>query len=306
MAILVGPDGQRLTLAARTLVGRSPGCQLRLDEPRVSGEQAVLSWGRGAWSVRDLGSRNGTTVDGARIEVGVSVDLSVGSQLTFGEEGRPWRLDDAAPPSAQARRLADGAVRTAEDASADGGLLALPDPDRLAVTVYRLPQGTWVIEDAEGQQRVATDLEVVTVDGEPWQLHLPGILPPTVCSVEVGQLAMTFEVSQDEEHVDIVVRDEAGERTIRSRSHHYLLLTLARERLADADRGRPPAEQGWVREESLAEMLHLDQQTVRVQIYRARRQIAEQGWGGASGIIERRPGTGQLRLGVGKLQVCRG
>ena len=303
MAILVGPDGRQVTLVARTLVGRSPGCGLQLDDRRVSGEQAVLSWGAEGWSARDLGSRNGTWVDGVRLEVGVKAPLAQGSQIAFGDERRTWRLDEASSPNAQARRLSDGTVRTAEDEAGDGGLLALPDPDQLDMTIYRLPEGTWVLEDDTGTRRVAHDLETVTVLGEAWQLHLPGTLPPTVCSVEVGQLALEFRVSPDEEHVEIVARGEWGEQSLRARSHHYLLLTLARERLADEQAGRPPSEQGWVREEALADMLRLDRQTIRVQIYRARRQVARHGWAGAAGIVERRPGTGQLRLGVTQVRV---
>ena len=79
------------------------------------------------------------------------------------------------------------------------------------------------------------------------------------------------------------------------------LLTLAPERLADADRGE--AERGWVTEERLAERLRLDRQTVKVQIHRARQELAAYGVPDAAGIVERRAGSGQLRIGVARVNV---
>ena len=48
-------------------IGRRPSCDVRLDFENVSGKHAVLSLVNGLWHVRDLGSTNGTTVNGARL-----------------------------------------------------------------------------------------------------------------------------------------------------------------------------------------------------------------------------------------------
>lgn len=53
------------------LVGRAPRCDLVVDDPTVSRVHASLTWRDGAWLLRDLGSRNGTTVDGWRIDEAV-------------------------------------------------------------------------------------------------------------------------------------------------------------------------------------------------------------------------------------------
>lgn len=48
-------------------VGRRPTCDVRLDFDNVSGRHAVLSLVNGVWRVRDLGSTNGTSVNGSRL-----------------------------------------------------------------------------------------------------------------------------------------------------------------------------------------------------------------------------------------------
>jgi len=49
------------------VVGRSPDCDVVLDEATVSGRHACLEWdGQAAW-LSDLGSSNGTRVNGARL-----------------------------------------------------------------------------------------------------------------------------------------------------------------------------------------------------------------------------------------------
>jgi S1-C subfamily serine protease len=69
-------------------VGRAEGAGLRFDpesDLHVSGRHARLQRRDGEWWVRDLGSRNGTFVDGARIDDWVRV--SPGTSIRFGWEG---------------------------------------------------------------------------------------------------------------------------------------------------------------------------------------------------------------------------
>jgi ABC-type multidrug transport system ATPase subunit/pSer/pThr/pTyr-binding forkhead associated (FHA) protein len=80
------PDAQRLELTAqRVSVGRDPGNDVVLDDPNVSRFHAELRRTPGGAEVRDLGSRNGTRVDGATIQRG---PLRPGSVVGVG----PYRL----------------------------------------------------------------------------------------------------------------------------------------------------------------------------------------------------------------------
>jgi FHA domain/DUF1707 SHOCT-like domain len=48
-------------------IGRSPDCACQLDEPSVSRRHAELRRDGDRWLLRDLGSRNGTRVNGIRV-----------------------------------------------------------------------------------------------------------------------------------------------------------------------------------------------------------------------------------------------
>ena len=50
------------------LIGRTPECTIRIDSAQVSRHHARITVARGQASVEDLGSKNGTHVEGARID----------------------------------------------------------------------------------------------------------------------------------------------------------------------------------------------------------------------------------------------
>lgn len=67
---------------AGILIGRNPECALVLDDDFASGRHARLIQRNGAWQVEDLGSTNGTQLDGHRLTGAQPV--AVGSTLRIG------------------------------------------------------------------------------------------------------------------------------------------------------------------------------------------------------------------------------
>jgi pSer/pThr/pTyr-binding forkhead associated (FHA) protein len=55
------------------VIGRRPVCDIRLEYENISGKHCMLRLINGVWMVRDLGSTNGTTVNGTRIATEQSV-----------------------------------------------------------------------------------------------------------------------------------------------------------------------------------------------------------------------------------------
>ncbi len=80
---LVLPSGQRVALGEHvTTIGRLPSCTVTVDDTNVSREHAKIEPGTSAYIVSDLGSTNGTLVNGARI--GTGHRLNDGDILSFG------------------------------------------------------------------------------------------------------------------------------------------------------------------------------------------------------------------------------
>jgi hypothetical protein len=79
---LVLPDGNRIPLEARVLtVGRQSTCDITISDPNVSRQHAELRpFGEG-YVIVDLGSTNGTKVNGARVAEHHLID---GDELGFG------------------------------------------------------------------------------------------------------------------------------------------------------------------------------------------------------------------------------
>jgi len=82
LRVLEGPD-RGLTLRidgsepARVLVGKSPACGLRLTDAQVSRRHAALEAVERRLRLSDLGSKNGTFVDGERIDSPSQVPMGV-------------------------------------------------------------------------------------------------------------------------------------------------------------------------------------------------------------------------------------
>ena len=299
MAVLRGSDpDQEVMVPDRCLVGRSRGCDLVLAGRDVSGEHAVLQWCATHWELRDLGSRNGTYVGEVRLPVGGRVPLAVGAELKFGRESEAWKLVDASAPRLMAVALADQACVVG-----DGGYLGLPAVEP-TVAVYQAGDA-WVLE-RDGVTTVVADRSVVDAGSGLWRLYLPGAADGTWedgAATVVGQLRLRFVVSRDEEEVELIAW--AGERRIdlQVRAHHYPLLVLARRRLADAQAGAVAAEQGWLRQDELRTMLRMSEDHLGIWIHRARTQLGKAGIADAAALVERRPGTRMLRIGVAGLEV---
>lgn len=299
------PTGRRATLAVRSLVGRVDGCAVRLVSRRASGEHAVLFWNGSRWSVRDLGSTNGTRASGRRLSQGERAHLEAGAELVFGDDTERWTLEEAGPPAASARSEATGEVRAAED-----GLLALPGAADPRVTLFEDRDGRWRIE-IDGIARLAADQERVDAGGI-WTLRVPplahgGAVPTTASAAAgaklVGATGLRFKVSRDEEHIALSLVHGGRQTPLAARAHHEMLLALARERLRDRDAGVPAAEQGWVYVDDLLTMLRLDLHHLNVNVFRARQQLARAGVLDVGALVERRPATRQIRLGTDEIEI---
>jgi hypothetical protein len=80
--------------ADRISIGRARNCDLVLRDPSVSKLHAHLREGGGLLQVVDLGSQNGTKVNGADLSAHTPQPVKIGDQLIFGRVS--GKLHDAA------------------------------------------------------------------------------------------------------------------------------------------------------------------------------------------------------------------
>jgi hypothetical protein len=289
--------GQRVVLRANHVFGRHGArCDTYLQDQEVSRIHALVRWSGGRWYVVDQ-SRNGSFLDGQRLLVGQGVMLAAGQKLRFGsEESTLWRVAEVAPPASS--------LVPADDFLPPIVLARhnlLPTPAEPELCLYEVEDGQWVLDDDQ-TSRPLHDGDTVQLGGRSYRLQLPGESDETRTSLELkGASApvLEFRLSLDEEHTQLQVRWAAQAADLGERSHHYCLVTLARQRLADARAGFDASAQGWLESQQLARMLGIEVTHLNIQIHRARDQLmgALPAVGALGRIVERQ--RGRLRLGDG-------
>jgi hypothetical protein len=90
--VLALPAGTR----GPVLLGRARECDCVLSEPSVSRRHAELRREGGRWLLRDLGSRNGTRVNGVRVLE--ETEVAPGDRISFG--AARYRLGEPPGPAA--------------------------------------------------------------------------------------------------------------------------------------------------------------------------------------------------------------
>ncbi len=97
-------------------IGRDPEFELVITGDGaavVSGTHAVLEHDGKAWSVTDLGSRNGTWLNGTRLAANVRTPVSTGEVLQLGESGPQFRVVATAPKVVAATMIESAVPRPA-------------------------------------------------------------------------------------------------------------------------------------------------------------------------------------------------
>lgn len=301
MAVIRRDDeGRSAVLIGRTLVGRGSYCVVRVQDRYASQEHAVFWYDQDTWWLRDLDSRNGTYLNGERLQPHTSVKVEVGARVAFGNPRHEWQLVDEGAPGPMAENLLSG-----ELVSGDESLLLLPSDEQPDVAVYGDDQGGWLAE-LDGDVQPVADQVRLEVAGQPFRLLLPHEPAQTWearDAVSQQSWSLAFRVSSDEEYIECDVSRMGKVVSLKPRAHTFVLLTLARQRLEDVEVA--PSEQGWLYVDDLCRMLRTDRRTLNVHVFRARKQIAATGLGSPAELVERRASTDQLRIGVSDVTVDR-
>jgi hypothetical protein len=304
MAELRQERGERsCILMAEHLIGRGPQCALRLSANYVSSQHALIRWSGNGWEVLDRGSRNGTRLNGAALEPGRAYRLLKGANLSFGHPEERWALTDTSEPQAMVIALDSGEARLEHY-----GMIGIPSNDAPQLTLFRDQDGAWQLEDAEGALRAIGSEHRFELGGRSYAFSSPGANNLTASigiALASGPPTVKFLVSSDEDFVELSMEFENRRVALGSRAHNYLLLTLARQRLADLAQGAAAASSGWVDKDELATGLRMTPPQIDGEIFRIRRHFASHGVPDSSSVIERRERTRLIRIGFDRIVVER-
>lgn len=98
----------RLPRRSHTIVGRHPASPIPLTDPTISSRHAAIRHDASGWYIKDLGSKNGTCVNGRRLEPGRWTALRSGSIIVVADELMSVRIAaDAALASAPSPSVRD-------------------------------------------------------------------------------------------------------------------------------------------------------------------------------------------------------
>jgi pSer/pThr/pTyr-binding forkhead associated (FHA) protein len=89
---------RRYVFEQQAVVGRDLDCDVPLTSRSVSRRHALVEKTPNGWVVRDLGSANGTSVDGARVK---EAPLVTGAAVRFGEVDAVFEIESRKTTSAE-------------------------------------------------------------------------------------------------------------------------------------------------------------------------------------------------------------
>lgn len=280
-------------------VGRSPESHLQLDDRRVSSSHAWLRHAtNGKWVLRDLGSKNGTYLNGDFLPSGVDVELAPGDLVGFGHADDAWTVEQGRPHAAL--------IAPEEDdrrwlAVAEERVVALPTQEAPLATLLR-DDGRWVLESDESELTPINDGQVFSVGSTRYRAWFSEDTEDTELVAgppkRLARAVLELAVSRDQEQVEGVL-DLGRERVaLPSRVYLYVLVLMATQRRSDERDGLDRAEAGWRYTDDLCKHLAVDRQTLNIHVHRARRDVAKLGFSDPGSLFERRTLTRQMRIGI--------
>src|SRR5688572_12198448 len=254
----VTADEREIRFWGESVVGRGHA-DVVIEDRTVSAQHARVSYFDEAWHIRDLGSKNGTFVDGHRVEAGPWRRLDAGARVELG--GAPaFRVTDLRPPTMHARNE-DGVIVLPVD-----GVLALPSSDAPELLIFQAEEG-YVLE-RDGQEQPVTDGGVIEAGGQIWRVFIGGPDPdlfetqPTTPARDLRSTRFVFTEATDLSLVRLNIACDEGQTSISGRSFILVLLHLARARLEDRARGVEERECGWRPRQGVLTSLKVDRKSV--------------------------------------------
>lgn len=267
--------GETVNLLPQHIIGRHPtSSNTVITTPDASRTHATIAWDGEFWQLMDS-STNGTFVNGKRLNRGEGHRLHQNDEIRFASSSAEiWQLLDCDEPKSLLIPEKPGLPTIVLD-----DIAVLPSEESPEVTLYMSPLGHWVCESQSGISTLESGDRVGTNDCI-WRFVEAMPCAETIQIEEqtvtrADEVEIHFDVSQNEEHVAAKLKLPEAELNLGERTHHYLLLMLARKRLEDIKTGIAENERGWMEKEQLGKLLGMSETHINIQVYRFRKQLVK-------------------------------
>lgn len=174
LRVLAGLPAQSTPLVvdptAGAVLGRGGDCTLVIDHPAVSRRHARVEAVAGTWTIRDLGSRHGTKVDGAVLVAQSPVQLRAGSRIDLGPVSLRVERRGGVGEGTVSSTVIDGGGSAKARVVAGGGAMAARRLDSLLTIVGLVQQAA-----TEGAVIESALPELVKATGFRRCVHVEGI-----------------------------------------------------------------------------------------------------------------------------------
>lgn len=313
MAFLLDIEkNKNIPLAVHHTFGRlASSVNTQIDKPYVSKLHAAIEWNGFCWRIKHLGL-NDTWVNKIAVPQGETRDLQVDDLIQIADrQDGGYRVLDLSPPRDMLWPL-DGSGEQLDPILLDSYNL-LPDAQAPELALFFQERDQlWCVEsiDASSEAQPLSNGDIVQMSAGQWQLMLAQVCGATEARTkqnqQLAQFKFVFNLSLDEETTELALVSGAQSIDLGVRTHHYMLLQLARHRAEDMAKGLDINSRGWVYAEQLAAELGLDVTHLNIQIFRARKQIADSlaGIHGQEQVLQRR--GGKIRLGCENFTIVKG
>jgi hypothetical protein len=228
------------------------------------------------WLIRDISS-NGTWLNGKKLFKDTSQKLNVGDKIHFDKaEECIFIVQELTPPQNMLFAVEQLADNTVQDPIILKDYNLLPSEEYAEMTLFYVHnKNQWYkeyLDDEAGVAYLVTNLDLLNFADQNWQLKLNFPTEQTAYLAKprllADQITYFFNLSQDEGTTELTISTNDGDVFLRSRAHHYLTLSLARNRHEDAQKGIDEYNQGWRLRETIAKELGEGLQCVNTHISR--------------------------------------
>ncbi len=274
-------ENDRHYLKAHHVFGRlAKSANTVISNPEISKIHAIIEWNNHRWYLTDFSS-NGTWINDSKVTKNIATPLKTGDIICFAARASTqFTVKDISPPS---DLLMPYPSTAQQQAIALNPYNLFPNEEVPEISLfYENTIECWFLEhllDKKHEKEALNHNDIVRFDGASWQLKVNEKLAetkqlvPNIVSLE--ELSFVFNVSQDEEATQLMLKTSDQSIDLKVRSHHYLTLILARKRIEDIQKGLQESHQGWLYSDDLSECLGLEQCHLNIQVHRARKQFSD-------------------------------